>query len=78
MFYIHKPIRLNVLFLLILIKLSQEAGVQRHEIDEVVLVGGTSRLLKLRDMISEFFGGKELNIKIDPDVAVAYGAALVY
>ena len=47
------------------------------EIDEVVLVGGSTRLSKIRSTVSEFFNGKSLNYRIDPDVTVAVGAASV-
>merc|ERR1711908_114676 len=46
------------------------------EIDEVVLVGGSTRIPKVQDMLSEFFNGKELNKSINPDEAVAFGATV--
>jgi molecular chaperone DnaK (HSP70) len=46
-------------------------------IDDVVLVGGASRMPQLRDLIRKFFSGKRLHTEIDPDVTVAYGAANV-
>lgn len=48
----------------------------KAQVDEVVLVGGSTRIPKLQEMLSEFFGGKELNKSINPDEAVAYGAAV--
>ena len=46
------------------------------EIDDVVLVGGSTRIPKIQEMIKEFFNGKEPNRFINPDEAVAYGAAV--
>nr|XP_039268033.1 heat shock 70 kDa protein-like [Styela clava] len=51
------------------------AGFNKKEVDEVVLVGGSTRIPKLRKMIQDFFDGKELYKTINPDEAVAYGAA---
>ena len=45
-------------------------------VHDVVLVGGTSRIPKLQKMLSDFFNGKELCKCINPDEAVAYGAAV--
>lgn len=53
-----------------------DAKVAKHEIDEIVLVGGTSRIPKLQKLLSEYFDGKELNKSINPDEAVAYGACV--
>ena len=44
--------------------------------DELVLVGGSTRIPKVKQMLSSFFDGKELNQSINPDEAVAYGAAV--
>merc|ERR1711988_747301 len=52
----------------------RESKLQRKAIDEVVLVGGSTRIPKLRSMLQEYFG-KELNTSINPDEAVAWGAA---
>merc|ERR1712072_1514551 len=46
------------------------------DIAEVVLVGGSSRIPKVREMLSNFFNGKELNTEVNPDEAVAFGAAV--
>jgi heat shock 70kDa protein 1/2/6/8 len=48
----------------------------KSSIDEVVLVGGSSRIPKIQEMLSEFFNTKSLNKSINPDEAVAYGASL--
>ena len=53
-----------------------DAGVEKKEVDEIVLVGGSTRIPKVQSMISEFFGGKEPFKGINPDEAVAYGAAV--
>lgn len=52
------------------------ANLQKRHIDEVVLVGGSSRIPKIRELLRIFFDGKILNEKINPDEAVAYGAAI--
>jgi L1 cell adhesion molecule like protein len=46
------------------------------QIDEVVLVGGSTRIPKIQELLSTYFNGKELNKSINPDEAVAYGAAV--
>ena len=53
-----------------------DAGLSKEEIDEVVLVGGSTRIPKIQSLIKEFFNGKEPNKGINPDEAVAYGAAV--
>jgi len=55
------------------------AGLRREEVDEVVLVGGCSRLLGVRDALAHYFGvtREELRWSVDPDTAVAVGAATV-
>ncbi|KAI9451252.1 heat shock protein 70 [Lactarius psammicola] len=54
----------------------KDAGVKKEEIDEVVLVGGSTRIPKVQQLLKEFFGGKEPSKGINPDEAVAYGAAV--
>uniref|UniRef100_A0A7S2BPZ1 Uncharacterized protein n=1 Tax=Florenciella parvula TaxID=236787 RepID=A0A7S2BPZ1_9STRA len=54
----------------------KDAGVTKAQVDEVVLVGGSTRIPKVQTMLSSFFDGKELNRGINPDEAVAYGAAV--
>src|SRR6218665_1734586 len=54
----------------------QDAGLDKTEIHEVVLVGGSSRIPKVQKLLQQFFGGKALNKTINPDEAVAYGAAV--
>ena len=48
----------------------------KSQIDEIVLVGGSSRIPKIQQMVQEFFNGKELNKTINLDEAVVYGAAI--
>ena len=57
-------------------KVLKDAKVGKSEIDEVVLVGGSTRIPKMQDMLRSFFNGKELCKSINPDEAVAYGAAV--
>lgn len=53
-----------------------DSGMKKTDIDEIVLVGGSTRIPKVQDLIREFFDGKEPNRGINPDEAVAYGAAV--
>ncbi|EER16446.1 heat shock protein, putative [Perkinsus marinus ATCC 50983] len=53
-----------------------DSGLSKSQIDEVVLVGGSTRIPKIQSLIKDFFGGKEPNRGINPDEAVAYGAAV--
>ena len=53
-----------------------DAGMKKEDVDEVVLVGGSTRIPKVQEMLSSYFGGKELSKSINPDEAVAYGAAV--
>lgn len=54
----------------------EDASWKKSEIDEVVLVGGSTRIPKVRKMLEDFFNGKSLNHSVNPDEAVAYGAAV--
>lgn len=54
----------------------RDAKMSKSQVDEIVLVGGSTRIPKIQEMLSEFFGGKELNRSINPDEAVAYGATV--
>ncbi|KAH8823830.1 heat shock protein 70 family [Flagelloscypha sp. PMI_526] len=54
----------------------KDANVKKDDIDEVVLVGGSTRIPKVQQLLKEFFGGKEPSKGINPDEAVAYGAAV--
>jgi L1 cell adhesion molecule like protein len=53
-----------------------DAKLSKNQVDEIVLVGGSTRIPKLQSMLQEYFNGKELNKSINPDEAVAYGAAV--
>jgi heat shock protein 5 len=57
-------------------KVLKEGGRKKSEIHEVVLVGGFTRIPKIRQLIKDFFNGKEPNKGINPDEAVAFGAAV--
>jgi len=57
-------------------KVLQDAGVSKSNIDEIVLVGGSTRIPKIQELLSSYFNGKDLNKGINPDEAVAYGAAV--
>ena len=54
----------------------KDAGVKKDEVDEIVLVGGSTRIPKVQQLLKEYFGGKEPSKGINPDEAVAYGAAV--
>ncbi|KAJ2677926.1 Heat shock protein ssb1 [Coemansia spiralis] len=54
----------------------KDAGVAKKEVDDIVLVGGSTRIPKIQSMLQEFFDNKELNKSINPDEAVAHGAAV--
>lgn len=57
-------------------KALRDAKMDKGKIDEVVLVGGSTRVPKIRKLLQDYFNGKELNQSINPDEAVAYGAAV--
>merc|ERR1711953_403220 len=54
----------------------EDSGLKKTQIDEIVLVGGSTRIPKVQQLIKDFFNGKEPNKGINPDEAVAYGAAV--
>lgn len=53
-----------------------DSGLDKKSIDEIVLVGGSTRIPKIQQLLSNFFNGKELCKSVNPDEAVAYGAAI--
>ncbi|MDP7559362.1 MAG: Hsp70 family protein, partial [Planctomycetota bacterium] len=53
-----------------------DSQIDKSQVDQVVLVGGSTRIPKVQEMLSQFFNGKELCRSINPDEAVAYGAAV--
>jgi len=54
----------------------RDAKFDKSDIHEIVLVGGSTRIPKIQKLLQDFFNGKELNKSINPDEAVAYGAAV--
>ncbi|CAL1380632.1 unnamed protein product [Linum trigynum] len=54
-----------------------DAGLEKSEVDEIVLVGGSTRIPRIREMLKEMFDGKEPSNGVNPDEAVAYGAAVL-
>ncbi|XP_066969937.1 heat shock 70 kDa protein cognate 4-like [Macrobrachium rosenbergii] len=57
-------------------KALRDAKIDKGGIDEIVLVGGSTRIPKIQKLLQDFFNGKDLNKSINPDEAVAYGAAV--
>ncbi|EGG23634.1 heat shock protein [Cavenderia fasciculata] len=57
-------------------KVLRDAKLDKKTIHEIVLVGGSTRIPKVQSLLQDFFNGKELNKSINPDEAVAYGAAV--
>ena len=57
-------------------KVITDSGIAKNNVHEVVLVGGSTRIPKVQQLLRDFFNGKELNKSINPDEAVAYGAAV--
>jgi heat shock protein 1/8 len=54
----------------------KDSGLAKDKVDEIVLVGGSTRIPRIQKLLSEFFNGKKLEKSINPDEAVAYGAAV--
>ena len=57
-------------------RVLDDAKMKKTEIDEIVLVGGSTRVPRVQTLLSEYFDGKTLNKSVHPDEAVAYGAAV--
>ena len=57
-------------------KVIREAGISKTDINDIVLIGGSTRIPKIKDQLSRFFNGKQLCQGINPDEAVAHGAAV--
>ena len=57
-------------------KVMKDSKISKNDINEIVLVGGSTRIPKIQELLSNFFNGKELNKRINPDEAVAYGACV--
>ncbi|CAJ0601363.1 unnamed protein product [Cylicocyclus nassatus] len=54
----------------------RDAKMEKTQIHDIVLVGGSTRIPEIRNMLSDLYGGKELDTSLDPDVAIAKGAAI--
>lgn len=54
----------------------RDSKMSKDQIHEIVMVGGSTRIPKIRELVSNFFNGKKLNDSVNPDEAVAYGAAV--
>ena len=54
----------------------QDAAIEKKDVHQIVLVGGSTRIPKVQELLSEFFDGRTLSKEINPDEAVAYGAAV--
>ena len=54
----------------------RDAKMSKEQVHEIVMVGGSTRIPKIRELVSSFFNGKKLNDSVHPDEAVAYGAAI--
>ena len=59
-----------------ILEVLEKSKVDKNEIDEIVLVGGSTRIPRIQFMLKEFFNGKEPNKRLNPDEAVAYGATI--
>jgi L1 cell adhesion molecule like protein len=59
-------------------KSLRDAKLDKAQIDDIVLVGGSTRIPKIQKLLQDFFNGKELNKSINPDEAVAYGAGMYW
>ena len=57
-------------------KVLKDSGVSKNQVNEIVLVGGSTRIPKIQKLLSDYFGGKALCKSVNPDEAVAYGAAI--
>lgn len=57
-------------------KVLKDSGLSKKEVHEIVLVGGSTRIPKVQELVTSFFDNKELHTDINPDEAIAYGAAI--
>ena len=53
-----------------------DSKLQKDRIDEIILIGGSTRIPRVQKMVQDFFDGKNLNKRLNPDEAVAYGATI--
>jgi heat shock protein 1/8 len=54
----------------------KDAKIAKSKVDEVLLVGGSTRIPKIKELLSDFFDKKQLNSSVNPDEAVAIGATI--
>ena len=54
-----------------------QAKISKEKVDEIVLVGGSTKIPRIKALVRNFFNGKELNFTVNPDEAVAIGAAIL-
>jgi L1 cell adhesion molecule like protein len=57
-------------------KVLRDAGIAKSQINEIIMVGGSTRIPKIQQLLQDYFNGKQLNNSINPDEAIAYGAAV--
>ena len=57
-------------------KVLRDSNISKNQVNDIVLVGGSTRIPKIQELLSGFFNGKELSKSINPDEAVAYGASV--
>jgi len=57
-------------------KVLRDAKMDKNSVQDIVLVGGSTRIPRVQQLLSDFFNGRELNKSVNPDEAVAYGAAI--
>jgi molecular chaperone DnaK (HSP70) len=67
---------LSCLSLLHSLQVLKDSKMDKQSIHDIVLVGGSTRIPKVQQLLQDYFGGKDLNKSINPDEAVAYGAAV--
>lgn len=58
------------------VQVLQDSFINKNDVDEIILIGGSTRIPKIQQILSEYFNNKKLNKNIDPDEAVAYGATI--
>ncbi|KAI4456465.1 heat shock protein 70kda [Holotrichia oblita] len=54
----------------------KSAKIDKNDVDKIIMVGGSARIPKLKDLLMNFFDGKEIHASINPDEAIAYGASI--
>ena len=57
-------------------KVLEDAKLKKFQIDEVIMVGGSTRIPKIQQIVKDYFDGKQLNHSVNPDEAVAHGATV--